>query len=57
MKREKTKFFKPIYVGLCSLNSSEILMCDAFYNYILKKFGQGQRPLFTETDKLVYEKN
>ena len=39
MKKRKVKMKKPIYLGLSILEISKIIMCEFWYNYIKKKYG------------------
>ena len=55
MKRVNIKFDKLIYVGLYILNLSKMLMYGFHYNYIVKKYVQRQKFLFTYTDSVAYE--
>ena len=45
---------KPVYVGFCILELSELLMYQFHYDYVLKTF-DNVKLLFTDTDSLVYE--
>ena len=45
---------KPIYVGVCILELSKLLMYRFPYNYVLKNF-DNVKLLFADTDSLVYE--
>ena len=41
---------KPVYIGMCTLESSKVLMYKFHYDYIKNKYGNNSRLLFTDTD-------
>jgi hypothetical protein len=57
VERAKTELVlnRPIYVGLCVLDLSKVLMYNFHYDYVKSKYpGDASKLLFTDTDSLVY---
>ena len=53
MKKVKVKVNKPIYLGLCILEISKIIMSEFWYDYVKNKYGNKARLCYTDTDSFV----
>ena len=53
MKRVKVKMNKPIYLGLCILEISKIIMYEFWYDYVKNKYGNKARLCFMDPDSFV----
>ena len=49
------KVNKRVYIGMCILESSKVLMYEFYYDYILSNYGHNSRLLFTDTDNFIYK--
>ena len=55
MKKTSLTMNKPVYLGMCILELSKIIMFDFHYNYIKQKYDNKAKLLFTDTDSFLYE--
>ena len=49
------KLNKPVYIGMCILDLSKVLMCEFHYDYIKNKYDNELKLLFADIDSLMYE--
>ena len=55
MKKTSLTMNKPVYLGMCILDLSKVIMFDFHYKYIKPKYGNKAKLLFTDTDSFLYE--
>ena len=53
MKKVKFKMNKPIYLGLCILEISKIIMYEFWYDYVKNKYGNKARLYYMDTDSFA----
>ena len=46
-------FNRPVYIGMCVLALSKILLYEYYYNYLKPKYGENCQLLYTDTDSLL----
>ena len=55
MRRDQILFNRPIYVGMCVLELSKLLMYEFYYDYMKQKYGDKCKLLYTDTDSLLLD--
>ena len=53
MKRTKVKMNKPVYLGLSILETSKLLMCEFWYDYMKPKYGDNVKLCYMDTDSFI----
>ena len=53
MKKVKVKMNKPIYLGLCIIEISKIIMYEFWCDYVKNKYGNKARLCYMDTDSFV----
>ena len=54
MKKVTVTMNKPIYLGLCILDLSKLLMYEFHYDYMKPKYGSKAKLCYMDTDSFVY---
>ena len=55
MTKTKMYYNKPVYLGVCILDLSKIVMYYFHYNYIKPKYGSKAKLVYTDIDSYIYE--
>ena len=53
MRKDHILFNRPIYIVMCVLDLSKLLLYDYYYNYLKPKYGENCQLLYTDTDSLL----
>ena len=53
MKKIKVIMNKPAYLGMPILDTSKILMCEFWYDYIKPKYGDRAKLCYMDTDSFI----
>ena len=48
---------KPIYLGLSMLELSNILMCQLWYDYVKRKYGEKAKLCYMDTDRQYLQRH